>query len=106
MTLEDLARDGLLLPLGMIGAPTVGVEKLPSGDEGIRLRDHLERVTGRRAVAVMSSEIGGSNGLEPVAWAAQIGLPLVDADSMGRAFPEVQMVSHARRRPLARACSR
>jgi DUF917 family protein len=91
--LAELDPEGLLLPLGMIGAPTVGVEKLPSGDEGIRLRDHLETVTGRRAVAVMSSEIGGSNGLLPVAWAAQMGLPLVDADSMGRAFPEVHQVS-------------
>ena len=91
--LSELDPEGLLLPLGMIGAPTVGVEKLPSGDEGVRLRDHLEVVTGRRAVAVMSSEIGGSNGLLPVAWAAQMGLPLVDADSMGRAFPEVHQVS-------------
>jgi hypothetical protein len=91
--LHELDPEGLLLPLGMIGAPTVGVEKLPSGDEGMRMRDHLEAVTGRKAVAVMSSEIGGSNGVIPVAWAAQMGLPLVDADSMGRAFPEVQQVS-------------
>ena len=100
-TLEALPGEGLLLPLGMIGAPTVAVEKLPSGDEGERLRDHVEHVTGREVVAVMSSEIGGSNGLLPVAWAAQLGLPLVDADSMGRAFPEVQMVSqHVAGRPL------
>ena len=59
----------------------------------MRLRGHLEAITGRTAVAVMSSEIGGSNGLLPVAWAAQMGLPLVDADSMGRAFPEVHQVS-------------
>jgi DUF917 family protein len=91
--LGELDPEGMLLPLGMIGAPTVGVEKLPSGDEGVRLREHLEVITGRRAVAVMSSEIGGSNGLLPVAWAAQMGLPLVDADSMGRAFPEVHQVS-------------
>ena len=92
-SLAELPGEGLLLPLGMIGAPTVGVEKLPAGDEGSRLRDHLERHTGRRAVAVMSSEIGGSNGLLPIAWAAELGLPLVDADSMGRAFPEVQMAA-------------
>ena len=93
VTLEELDPEGLLLPLGSIGAPTVGVEKLPSGDEGMRLRDHLQHVTGRTAVAVMSSEIGGSNGLEPIAWAAEMGLPIVDADSMGRAFPEVQQVT-------------
>ena len=93
VTLEELDPEGLLPPLGSIGAPTVGVEKLPSGDEGMRLRDHLQHVTGRTAVAVMSSEIGGSNGLEPIAWAAEMGLPIVDADSMGRAFPEVQQVT-------------
>jgi DUF917 family protein len=41
----------------------------------------------------MASEIGGSNGLLPIGWAADLGLPVVDADGMGRAFPEVQMVS-------------
>ena len=28
-----------------------------------------------------------------MAWAARLGVPLVDADGMGRAFPEVQMVT-------------
>ncbi len=41
----------------------------------------------------MSSEIGGSNGLIPLAWAASSGLPLVDGDEIGRAFPEVHMGS-------------
>ncbi|CAA9543937.1 MAG: Conservative hypothetical protein probably involved in hydantoin, pyrimidine utilization [uncultured Thermoleophilia bacterium] len=93
VTLDDLPDDGLLMPIGMMGAPTVGIEKIPSGREGVVLRDHVERLTGRRVVAAMPSEIGGSNGLLPVAWAAQLGLPLVDADSMGRAFPELQQVS-------------
>ncbi|MBN6051688.1 DUF917 domain-containing protein, partial [Nonomuraea sp. RK-328] len=35
----------------------------------------------------MASEIGGANGLIAVAWAARLGLPLVDADGMSRAFP-------------------
>ena len=41
--------------------------------------------------AVMSCEIGGANGLEPLAIAASMGLPVVDADFMGRAFPELQV---------------
>ena len=93
VSIDELDPAGLLLPLGMIGAPTVAIEKIPNGRESAVLRDHLERLTGRRAVAVMASEIGGSNGLLPVAWAAALGLPLVDADSMGRAFPEVHQVS-------------
>jgi DUF917 family protein len=62
-------------------------------DEPRRVVEEVERIFGRPPTAIMSSEIGGSNGVAPVAWAAQLGLPLLDADGMGRAFPEVQMIS-------------
>jgi DUF917 family protein len=71
----------------------VSIEKIENGDEGGRLRDHLEFVTGGRVAALMPAEIGGANGLLPIAWAARVGLPLVDADGMGRAFPEVPQVT-------------
>lgn len=45
----------------------------------------------RPLYAVMSCEIGGGNGLEPLAIGARMGLPIVDADFMGRAFPELQV---------------
>lgn len=91
--LEDLPPDGLVMPIGTIGAPTVGLEKLPSGRETSRIRDHVEAQLGAPVAAVMSVEIGGGNGVEPAARAAALCLPLVDADGMGRAFPEVQMVA-------------
>src|SRR5579875_3172668 len=85
--LDELDEDALIMPCGMIGAPTVHIEKIENGSEGGRLRDHLERLTGRTVAALMSAEIGGSNGLQPISWAARIGLPVADADGMGRAFP-------------------
>lgn len=91
--LADLDDDALVVPLSGIGAPTVSHEMIHSEDEPLRIAEEIERILGRRPSAVMSSEIGGSNGVAPVAWAAQLGLPLLDADGMGRAFPEVQMVS-------------
>jgi uncharacterized protein len=91
--LDELPDDSLIMPCGGIGAPTVSIEKIENGDEGSRLRDHLEFVTGRKVAALMAAEIGGANGLLPVAWAAQMELPLVDADGMGRAFPEVPQVT-------------
>lgn len=91
--LAELADDALVMPCGIIGAPTVHIEKIENGDEGERLRAQLEQITGRRVAAVMPSEIGGSNGLLPVAWAARMGLPVADADGMGRAFPEVPMMT-------------
>jgi uncharacterized protein len=91
--LDELPDDALIMPCGMIGAPTVHIEKIENGGEGGRLREHLERLTGRKVAALMSAEIGGSNGLLPISWAARIGLPVVDADGMGRAFPLVPQVT-------------
>ena len=91
--LDELPDDGLVLPLSGIGAPTVSHEMLHGTAEASLIRDAVEQALGAPAVAVMSAEIGGGNGVCPVAWAAELGLPLVDADEMGRAFPEVQMTS-------------
>ncbi|MEV0639736.1 DUF917 domain-containing protein [Streptomyces sp. NPDC050619] len=91
--MAGLPPDGLILPLSMIGAPTVSQEMLGSGREAAAVREEVERLTGRPVTAVMAMEIGGANGVAAIGWAAQLGLPLVDADGMGRAFPELQMVS-------------
>ena len=91
--LKDLPANGLVMPICGIGAPTISFEMLNNGGEAYLLRQEVERVFSKRVVAVMASEIGGSNGVEPVMWASRLGLPIVDADTMGRAFPEVQMGS-------------
>jgi uncharacterized protein len=91
--LDDLPDDALVMPCGGIGAPTVSIEKIENGREGLRLREEVERLWGRPVVAFLSAEIGGSNGLIPVVWAAHAGVPVVDADGMGRAFPEVPQVT-------------
>lgn len=91
--LDDLPDDGLIMGCGMVGAPTVSLEKFGNGQEVEWLRDRVEALTGRPVVALMCTEIGGANGCEPVAWAARMGIPLVDADGMGRAFPEMHQVS-------------
>jgi DUF917 family protein len=91
--LEDLPDDGLLMPCGGVGAPTVSIEKIEGGDEGGRLRDEVEALWGHQVVALMASEIGGSNGVIPALWAARLGLPVVDGDGMGRAFPEIPQVA-------------
>ena len=91
--LEDLPDDALIMPCGGIGAPVVSIEKLGTGEEGRWLRDGLEQVRNGRVAALMAGEIGGANGMQPINWAAHIGLPVVDADGMGRAFPEIPQVT-------------
>ena len=94
--LLDLARvpgDALIVTVGNMGAPTVLVEKIPGGHEPAAALERLERHLGRRASAVMPIEAGGVNSTLPLRIAAQRGLPVIDADGMGRAFPELQMVT-------------
>ncbi|MFO7532330.1 MAG: DUF917 domain-containing protein [Candidatus Limnocylindrales bacterium] len=90
---DDLPDDGIIMSCGFLGAPTVTIEKLSSGDEGSYLREEVERLRGAPVSALMCAEIGGSNGMVPLTWAARMGLPVLDADGMGRAFPEVQQVT-------------
>lgn len=92
-SLDEFDDDALVMPCGMIGAPTVMIEKIPNGGEGRRIRETYEDLYGRPVAAVMPFEMGGINGVLPVAWAAYAGLPLLDADFMGRAFPELQMLT-------------
>ena len=44
-------------------------------------------------VALMSAEMGGANSIVPLILGARLGVPVVDADGMGRAYPEVQLVT-------------
>jgi DUF917 family protein len=48
---------------------------------------------GRKIDAVLCGEAGGVNSTTPFVVAAMTGLPLVDGDGMGRAYPELQMVT-------------
>ena len=87
----ELEDDDLVIPSAMMGAPTVMVEKIPRGEEIVNAFKALEAYLGRPARATMSCEAGGLNSMTPFTVAAKLGIPLVDADMMGRAFPELQM---------------
>ncbi len=93
MDVAELADDALVVPVCMMGAPTVMTEKLPQGDELINAFTALEKLLGRKIDAVLCGEAGGVNSTTPFVVAAAAGLPLIDGDGMGRAFPELQMVT-------------
>lgn len=90
---DQLADDALVVPVAMMGAPTVMTEKLPQGDELVTAFRQLESLMGRKIDAVLCGEAGGVNSTTPFVVAAATGLPLVDGDGMGRAYPELQMVT-------------
>jgi len=90
---DEVPDDALIIPTAGMGAPTVGIEKLERGNEPTLAFERLERHLGRKAFATMPVEMGGSNAITPLIVGAQLGLPVVNADGMGRAFPELQMVT-------------
>jgi len=93
LDIEEFDDDALIIPVCMMGAPTVMLEKLPRGNEAIAALESLQNYLGKRADAIFCIEAGGLNSTIPIAVAAEMKLPIVDGDGMGRAFPELQMVS-------------
>ncbi len=93
LPLDALPDDALIGEVGGIGAPVVGVEKIEEGGECYRAMRAVEDTLGIRMSGLICAEIGGANAMEPVITAAQAGLPVIDGDGMGRAFPEVQMTT-------------
>ncbi|GAA1928478.1 DUF917 domain-containing protein [Streptomyces durmitorensis] len=90
--IDEVDADATVVPISGMGAPTVLLERIPNGSEELAALRALERHLGRRATHLTALEVGGVNSMLPIACAARAGLPLVDGDAMGRAFPEAQMV--------------
>ncbi|MEG6523870.1 DUF917 domain-containing protein [Desulfotomaculum sp. 1211_IL3151] len=90
---DEVPDDALIVPTAMMGAPTVLVEKVPSGEEVMSAFNSLESYLGSKIYATIPIEAGGVNSMIPLALAARMGIPVVDTDGMGRAFPELQMVT-------------
>ncbi|HEY0812921.1 MAG TPA: DUF917 domain-containing protein [Pseudonocardia sp.] len=91
---DDLG-EAPVVAVGMLGGTRVLTEKLPSGAEIQHAVAALTRWTGVTPHALMPYEAAGVNGALAVATACSTGLPLVDADLMGRAFPRLDLLTRA-----------
>jgi DUF917 family protein len=92
---EALADEDWVAVVSNMGAPLVGQERLADSRTIARAVRLMEEHIGVAFRAVMAIEIGGGNGVQPLMAAAQLDIPVVDADTMGRAYPEAQMTSVA-----------
>jgi DUF917 family protein len=91
--IEALDDDAVVAFPFIVGAPVPGVEKFPFGEELVRAFRALEAQLGTSITAVMAAEIGGANSMIPIALGARVGIPVVDGDLIGRAFPEIQLTT-------------
>lgn len=92
MALDD---NDMVAVVSKMGAPLVGQERLLNPVHLARAMQVAEDYTGKKFRAVMAVEIGGGNALSPFLAGAILDVPVVDADAMGRAYPEAQMTSFA-----------
>ncbi|WP_400195229.1 DUF917 domain-containing protein [Lysinibacillus telephonicus] len=93
-SVDEIEDGDFFIPAAMMGAPSVLVEKFPRGDEFVKVFQKLANYLGKDKIAgTYPMEAGGVNSMIPIVVAAQLDLPLIDCDGMGRAFPELQMVT-------------
>ena len=90
---DELPDDVHVVTVAIVGAPTVILEKIPSGTQFVAAVRALSSYLGKEFAAVMPAEVGGMNTLIPLAVAAEMGIPCVDADGMRRAFPQIEMTA-------------
>jgi DUF917 family protein len=97
--INKLSEDDYVVVIGYMGMPEVVNEKLASRLSGPivieNIKNAIEKKMGRsiKMAGVAVIEIGGANGLFSGAQAASAGLPMLDLDAMGRAFPSILMSS-------------
>lgn len=92
---EDLDDDEMVGVSSMMGAPLVLLERLTNPADLARAVRLMEETQNCTFSALMSVEIGGGNAFSPFLAAALLDLPVVDADAMGRAYPEATHSSFA-----------
>lgn len=90
---DELDDDDLVAVVSTMGAPLVFQERMTDADFALKPVRVMEDYLRQPFRAVMSVEVGGCNAFQPLLVAAACGLPVVDADAMGRAYPEAQMQS-------------
>ena len=95
--LSELDDDAQVICVAGFGAPTVEKERLFELSHLSHAVRTLEKHIGRKADALIPAEMGGCNALIPIVAASECGLPVIDGDGMGRAFPELQMTSFSLR---------
>jgi uncharacterized protein len=89
----DLDNEAFVVCIGGIGAPSAGLELLPAAQQCATALAVFQTHVQRKLDALVAVEVGGANSLIPIVAAAIGGLPVVDGDGMGRAFPEAQMTT-------------
>lgn len=88
-SVDEFDDDDLIVSMGVVNNGLPLSDLRPVGDEFVELLPLMEDALGRPVKGIMPLAAGSVNALFPLLIGMQAGLPVVDADPMGRIFPLV-----------------
>jgi len=91
--LDDLDDDALAVSVGVVSHGLLMAEMPPTGDEMLGVLGAIETALGRPVDAVFPLAAANVNAITPLLASLQVGLPVADADSMGRVFPLISQTT-------------
>ncbi|KAB5525528.1 hypothetical protein GE09DRAFT_1207648 [Coniochaeta sp. 2T2.1] len=99
--MSSLRKDASIYWAGNMGSPAVPAERLSASESILAVETMLEYDRQENFDALIGLEIGGSNGLQPltIGSSRNFGRPVIDADWMGRAYPNLWQVIVAVQEP-------
>ncbi|KAF7375145.1 DUF917-domain-containing protein [Mycena sanguinolenta] len=90
---SSLAEGAALTRGCFMGSPSVGSERLTAGADIMEAGKELAKFCGISSfAATLCDEIGGSNGMQSLLMAGLYGIPALDGDLLGRAYPQLNQV--------------
>ncbi|WP_264668866.1 DUF917 domain-containing protein [Arthrobacter sp. VKM Ac-2550] len=90
---ESLDPEDLVVATGMVTQGLFIADMPPVGDEFLSCISAIETALSRKVQAVYSLAAASINGIVPLMVGLQSGLPVVDADPMGRVFPLISQTT-------------
>ncbi len=90
---SEVDDEAFIVSVFHLGAPPPFVEQLVSERIQLEILRRTEVLTGRKIDGLICVEIGGFNSTMPLAISAMTGIPAIDADGIGRAFPRMEMTA-------------
>lgn len=93
--LDDFDDDDIVVSLGFVMKGLPATEVRPVGDEFATSLRLVEQALGKPIRGVMPLAGANVNALVPFMVASQLGIPVADADPMGRVFPLLSQTSFA-----------
>jgi DUF917 family protein len=91
--IDDISDSALVMGVAYLGSTMVIEERLPQGRNLISSIKTLENFIGEKTSAIIPIEGAGVNALIPLLASVNSKTPVIDADGMGRAFPELSMTT-------------